>query len=108
MCGFDFGSPHLPHFQGDEADISPTIPITNYRAVGICFCHYLFFFFFCFLYVPEVKIFIYLFIYILVKKDPPEILQMLLEHLAIRAQLPTVWIRPDADEDLQMEKLGFD
>lgn len=48
----------------------------------------------------------FLFIF-LVEKDPREILQIL-EHLAIRAQPPTDWIRPDADEDLQMEKLGFD
>lgn len=64
-----------------------------------------FFFFWLFVCPGGEDFFIYFF---LVKKDPPEILQMLLEHLAIRAQPPTVWIRPDAGEDLQMEKLGFD
>lgn len=51
MSGFDFSSPHLPHFQGDEADISPTIPTTNYRAVGICFCHYVLIILFIYLFL---------------------------------------------------------
>lgn len=64
----------------------------------------IFFFFFLLFVCPGGEDFYFIF---LVKKDPLGILQIL-EHLAIRAQPPTIWIRPDADEDLQMETLGFD